>query len=712
MNNTVNIDIGGTFTDCYVTQDGRAVSSKVPTTRYNLSVGFNQAIANCARELGLPLDVLLAETDMIRYATTLAMNALIERKGPKLALITTAGFEDTIFIGRGAQHHDGLPIEGKRLAARYVRPEPLIPRKMVVGVRERVAADGAVIIPLDRQDVLDKLQQLVDRGATGFVVSLMWAHLFPDHERQIRAIIEEEYPDVYLGSHPVLLSSEVLPKQNEYQRTMTTILDAYLHRAMAEELTELGNELRDKGYPKSLYIVHHTGGCAPITRTASIKTYNGGPVGGLMGACMVGEAYGYRNIVATDMGGTSFDIGLAVEGDKQFTYASTPIIDRWRVGLSMIETKSIGAGGGSIAKVNQALGGILEVGPQSAGSLPGPACFDRGGEEPTVTDADVVLGYVNPDHFLGGKLRLNKEKAVRAVREKIAQPLGISVEQAALAIKRIVDANMGGEIFREVNMKGYDPREFTLFAFGGAGPTHCCGYATFIETPRIITCPQASVFSAYGVSVMDFVNVHEETNGLVLLEPMSAGNYLKEYERFNETVRLLQRRATRDMELSADEAGQLVFRLELDLRYGTQPNLTRIPSPCLFVQSEEDLKAICSAFEKEYGRLYSPAATYPQGGVELVNMVLWTTRPVPKRSLPVLDLKGELPVAALKGSREVFWDESGSPKMTKVFDYAALQCGNIVEGPAIIEAIDTTYVVPAGFRYTMDKLMNGVIQTI
>ncbi|TAK36758.1 MAG: hydantoinase/oxoprolinase family protein [Chloroflexota bacterium] len=711
MTTTINIDIGGTFTDCYVTRDERAVSSKVPTTRYNLSVGFNQVIANCAKQLDIPLEDLLTETDIIRYATTLAMNALIERKGPKLALITTAGFEDTIYIGRGAQQHDGLPIEGKRAAAHYERPVPLIERDMVVGVRERVAVDGSVIIPLDRNDVLDKLQQLVDRGATGFVVSLMWAHLFPDHERQIRAIIEEEYPDVYLGSHPVLLSSEVLPKQNEYQRTMTTILDAYLHRAMAEELTELGNELRDKGYPKSLYIVHHTGGCAPITRTASIKTYNGGPVGGLIGAHVVGKAYGYNNVVATDMGGTSFDIGLAVEGDQPFSYPTTPIIDRWRVGLSMIETKSIGAGGGSIAKVNQVLGGIVEVGPQSAGSMPGPACFDRGGEEPTVTDADVVLGYINPSYFLGGKLRLNKEKAVTAVREKIAKPLDISVEEAALAIRRIVDASMGGEIFREVNMKGYDPRDFVLFAFGGAGPTHCCGYATFTESPRIITCPQASVFSAYGVSTMNFVNVHEETNSLVLLQPLS-GVYLADYDKFNAVVRALQQRAVRDMELGEAEASRLHFRLELDLRYGTQPNLTRIPSPSLFVQSEDDLKAICAAFEREYSRLYSKGATYPQGGVELFNMILWTTLAVPQRPVQTREPNGTLAVGAMRGSREIFWDDSGYPRMTKVFDYTALQCGNIVEGPAVIEAPDTTYVVPNGYKYTVDRFLNGIIESV
>ncbi|MGH9002826.1 MAG: hydantoinase/oxoprolinase family protein, partial [Acidimicrobiia bacterium] len=422
--NTISIDIGGTFTDCFVLHDGRTAAGKAPTTRHRLAVGFDQAIAECARKLGLDADTLVAGTDIVRYATTLAMNALIERKGPRLGVITTAGFEDTIFIGRGAQWHDGVPVELKRLVARGRRPDPVVPRHMVVGLSERIDDDGKVVVPLDPGEVTAKLRVLVDRGAMGFVVTLMQSHRNPAHEELVRDVIAAEFPETYLGSQPILLSSEVLPKQNEYQRSMTAILAAYLHRTMAEELTELGNSLHERGYRNPLFIVNSGGGANPLQRTSAVETYNAGPVAGVIGGAHVADVYGIGNIILTDMGGTSFDIGTVVDvggrapgsgvspGASEFRgrhfHAHIPMIDRFRVGISMIETKSIGAGGGSIARFNPLLN-VIEVGPQSAGSNPGPAAFDLGGEQPTVTDADVVLGYLDPDYFLGGGIPLNRE---------------------------------------------------------------------------------------------------------------------------------------------------------------------------------------------------------------------------------------------------------------------------------------------------------------
>lgn len=709
MYNTINIDIGGTFTDCFVVYADQTVSSKVSTTRYNLSVGFNQAIRNCARELGIAVEQLLQETALIRYATTLAMNALLERKGPRLGLITTAGHEDTIFIGRGAQWHDGLPMEFKRIVPRSRRPEPLIPRRMVVGVQERVASNGEIIIPLLEEDVLEKLQYLVDQGSRGFIICLLWAHANPSHEQMIKEIIEREYPDVYLGSQPILLSSEVLPKQNEYQRSMTTVLDGYLHRVMAEELTSLGNELRDKGYQRSLYIVHNTGGCAPLQRTAAVYTYNAGPVAGLIGARYMARELGYPNVIVTDMGGTSFDIGLVVQGETNF-YQFIPLIDRWRVGISMIETKSIGAGGGSIAWVNEALGGMLQVGPQSAGSMPGPACFDLGGNEPTVTDADVVLGYVDPDYYLGGRMHLNREKAFRAIQEKVARPLGMEVAEAAYAIKQIVDNNMGNEIFKETNLKGYDPREFVLFAYGGGGPTHCCSYGVPVNAAKIITVPNAAVFSAYGISVMDFRTTYEASCNLMLYHPATR-SYTQELEKFNQAVYGLQGKALRDLAVEAREQ-EILFELELDMRYGLQPNVTRVKSPRLLLNNEGDVKAICEAFEEYYGLLYGWAAAYPQGGIELINLCLWATVLNPKLTLSKYELRSADPAAALKGERDVWWQETGGYFRTKVYQYEQLDCGHHIEGPAIIEALDTTYVIPPGMVYSLDAYHNGIIEQL
>ena len=575
LRNTISIDIGGTFTDCFVSYEGRTATGKAATTRYRLGEGFYRAIAECAASLEVEPDELIARTDIVRYATTLAMNALLERKGPRLGLITTSGFEDTIFIGRGAQWHDGLPVEQKRLVARGKRPEPVIPRQMVVGLRERIDDDGNIVIPLNAAEVREKVRYLVDRGAMGFVVALLQSHRNPLHEQQVRDIILEEFPEVYLGSQPVLLSSEVLPKQNEYQRDMTAILAAYLHRTMAEELTELGNELRERGYRRPLFIVNSQGGVNPLHRTSAVETYNAGPVAGVIGGAHVADIYGLDNIILTDMGGTSFDIGTVVEAgsrEDEFRgrhfYQHVPMIDRFRVGISMIETKSIGAGGGSIARYNDLLN-IVEVGPESAGSNPGPVAFDLGGEEPTVTDADIVLGYVNPGYFLGGQMQLNKEAAEAAVRDHLAKPLGVSTEEAAFLVKTLVDANMGNEVFKETNLKGYDPREFTLFAFGGAGPTHVCGYGGYIESPRMMTFPFSSVFSAFGVANTDFMRSYERACAIPLYTAYN-DEWLEDFEAFNRVVKVVQTEALRD----AADMGvhDVVWGLELYMRYGLQPH--------------------------------------------------------------------------------------------------------------------------------------------
>jgi N-methylhydantoinase A/oxoprolinase/acetone carboxylase beta subunit len=391
MRASIDIDIGGTFTDCYVSHDGHRVWCKTRTTTYDLSVGMNEGIAEAASRLGIDVSTVLAETDIIRYSTTLAMNRLIERKGPKLGLLVTEGVEDTTLIGRGTQWADGIPLKYQRNIARIDRPAPLIPKELIVGIKERIDSKGDVLRPLHEGDLLSKIQYLVDQGVRGFVVALLWSFLNPVHERRIKEIIEEEYQPVYLGAMPVFLSSEIAPRIYEYPRTMMTVLNAYLHQSMYEELSGIGDELRERKYQRPMMMIHNTGGMASVLRTSAVNTYNGGPVAGLMGSSYIGRLYGYRNVVTTDMGGTSFDIGMVAEGSPRF-YQFMPVIDRWLVDATIVDTHSIGAGGGSIARVNELIANRVEVGPESAGSMPGPAAYNQGGTEPTVTDADVVLG--------------------------------------------------------------------------------------------------------------------------------------------------------------------------------------------------------------------------------------------------------------------------------------------------------------------------------
>ena len=378
MKASIDVDIGGTFTDCFVAIDGKTMFTKTPTTGYNLSVGFMRALKNAAGILEVSLDELLRSTGIIKYSTTIAMNTLLQRSGPKLGLITTEGFEGTVVIGKAGRWEDGLSLHEARNMARVTKPEPPIPQEMTRGVKERIDSTGKVLRPLDEDDVLEKVQSLVNMGARGFVVSLLWSFANPDHEQKIKEIIETEYPDTYLGRVPVMLSSEVCPKAREYTRTVTVMLNAYLHQSMGEELSGMGDELRDYGYKKPLMMVHNTGGMAEVFRTSAVQTYNGGPVAGLIGGAYAGKLLGFDNVVVADMGGTSFDLGCIVAGSTRF-YQFRPIIDRWWVDATMLETRSIGAGGGSIAWRNPAMGNRLEVGPKKRRLNARTRCLRFGG---------------------------------------------------------------------------------------------------------------------------------------------------------------------------------------------------------------------------------------------------------------------------------------------------------------------------------------------
>jgi N-methylhydantoinase A/oxoprolinase/acetone carboxylase beta subunit len=705
---TIDVDVGGTFTDALVAFDGRVAKAKASTTSFDLSVGFIRALENAAAELGTDLPSLLAATQVVRYSTTIALNRLLERKGPRLGLITTFGFEDTIFVGRGGQWADGLPVRDRRNVARAQRPSPLISRDMTVGVRERVDSYGRVLAPLDEQDVAAKVQTLIARGARGLVVSLLWSHLHPDHERRVREIVREHYPESYLGSMPVVLSSEVLPRRDEYARTMTTVLDAYLQSAMRDELGATRDELVSRGYAGPIMMIHSSGGLAEVRKTSAVETCNGGPVAGLLGAAFVGRELGEENLILADMGGTSFDMGI-IEAGWPAANRARPLIDRWQVGISMLETRSIGAGGGSIARLDAATGRV-EVGPESAGSMPGPAAYDLGGEEPTVTDADLVLGYLNPGTFHGGRLRLDAQRARAAIDKHLARPLGLSVEEAAMLIRRVVDAKAGHALYKETALRGHDPRKFALVACGGAGPTHGCGLGHFAEVGRVITLPFSPVFCAFGSAHMNIEHVYEQSRRLQLLAP-GGKTWLGEYAAFNQTVARLQERAKADFVAEGLPGQDAVFTLQLDGKFGGQLNSKRFASPKLRLDSGEDAEAVYQAFAAEYGRAFSPLSLFPAGGVELHHFVLHATLPQPEAGLPRRTLAAESPAASTaRPSRPVYWHELGGYADTRIFDAVALEPGNRIAGPAVLEASDTTTVVPPGWHYRVHETGAGIIE--
>ena len=704
--NSIDIDVGGTFTDLVLDYEGRSLIKKVPTTPYDLSVCFSKVIEEGAASVGLTMDELLPAIDMIRYSTTIALNRLIEKKGPRLGLITTEGHEDVVLIGRGAQWIDGTRVAERRNLAIQKKPAPLIPRDLIVGVKERIDSRGQIVRPLDEEDVRAKVRTLVNRGVRGFVVSLLWGFLNPTHERRIKEIIRDEYKEFHIGFLPVVLGGQVVGKLGEYERTMAAILDAYLQRSMQIELSAMWDKLRDRGYTKPLLMIQSSGGIAEVFRTAASRTFNSGPVSGLMGAHHVAKTLGYKNVVMSDMGGTSFDVGLVVE-DSVRSYDFRPIIDRWMVGITMIKTFSIGAGGGSIAWLDKLLENRIQVGPKSAGSMPGPACFNQGGTEPTVTDADVVLGYLNPEFYYGGKLRLKKERAIQAIREKIAKPLGIEVEQGAQIIRKIVNGNMASAIMKEVHLRGYSPEEFILFVGGGAGPTHVEGYMA--DIPKAITFNFSPVFCAFGSSTMDIMHVYEASKKITLMEPGSQ-RLAEDFEDYNRAVEKLIEQAKQDLVadgLHVDAAG---YVLELDMLYGGQFHVKRTLSPKLSLHSAADVLAVCAAFEKEFSEAFSPFVVNPEGGVFIESFILKAIVPTKKIELPRLKLEGRNPSGAGKGERQVFWTDPGSYQATPIFAYELLRPGNVIEGPAVVEGEYTTLVVPPSMRFSIDDRSLGILE--
>jgi N-methylhydantoinase A/oxoprolinase/acetone carboxylase beta subunit len=705
--NTIDVDVGGTFTDMVMVVDGRTVFHKVPTTPYDLSVCFMQAVEEGAAEFGMTLQELAPRIEAVRYSTTVAMNRLIERDGPRLGLLVTQGHEDAVLIGRGAQWIDGKRIEERRALPYQHKPAPIVPRDMIVGIKERIDSFGDVVRPLDEDDVRRKVRMLVDRGARGFVVSLLWAFVNPQHETRVREIIREEYREYHIGHLPVVLASQVVARLGEYERTMTAILDAYLQRSMQAELSGTWDKLRSAGYTGPLFMVHNTGGCADVFKTTAGRTYNGGPIAGLIGAGEIARQMGVRNVVTSDVGGTSFDISLVVDQSVR-NYEFHPVIDTWMVSITMLQSLSIGAGGGSVAWVNEGLGNRLEVGPRSAGAYPGPAAYNLGGTEPTVTDADVVLGYINPENYFGGRTQLDKAAAERAIRDKVAQPLGLDVVDAAVLIRRLVDDKMASAIRKEVVLRGYRPSDFVLFAFGGAGPTHVAGYMD--EIPRALIFPFSPVFCAYGSSIMEIVHVYERSHRILLVEPGSE-RPTDDYDTFNEVVKGMIEKASTELRGEGFDPEAANFSLELDMFYGGQVHAKRTGCPLLALRNEQDVHTLYEHFEREFSEAFSPLVVNKPSGVYIDTFALKVSLPAEKPRLERVPGRGRgapSPAAV----RRAFWPERREWEDTPVFDLDELLKSRAhLPGPALIESPYTTVVIPPNKVFSVDEFGVGAIHS-
>ena len=588
------VDVGGTFTDVVCLNDEQLFRGKADTTHYDLKVGFFNAARVAAEKAGLTLEDALRRADAIVYSTTVGTNALIERRGSRLGLITTKGFEHTVKVGRARNWGDGLPTERKYDRGRAVRPEPLIPQSLIVGVQERIDNLGNVLVPLRDAEVLERVQYLVDKGVRGIVVVTLNSFINPAHEKRIGELIREQYPEVFLGHLPVYLSHEISPKAGEYRRSMTVIIDAYLRELSEGHLLRLADDLRMRGYRHPLFVAKNTGGLSSLSRSQALHLLGSSPSATVIGADHIGQVIGRSNIIVSDMGGTSFDVGLVVQG-RERVYELDPIIDRFRVQIPYVAHWSIGAGGGSIARV---VNGQLKVGPDSAGSNPGPACYDRGGRDPTVTDADVVLGYIDPTRFLGGRAKLNRERAHEALERAIARPLGLSVIECAWQVKRLIDGIMGQEMYRICSFTaGHDPREFVLFSMGGAGAVHATGYADGADVDRIVTFPFSSVFGAFSTLALDILQTYEKTFHLTLFQGSSRRYLTAGLDAFNAATAELAAFARRDMHEEGFDLDEVDLVVDVSLCYGQQRKVLPIRLEGFTLRTEADVRTPVRALQ-------------------------------------------------------------------------------------------------------------------
>jgi N-methylhydantoinase A len=690
----LGIDIGGTFTDLVLMdEDGNIVTAKAPTTPGELEKGVFDAIALVATTQGVAVEQLLAKVTAFGHGTTQATNALIERTGATTGLIATRGFGDTLALQRLMGFTAGIPVEQLGRYSRRRYPEPIVPRGLVREVRERVDQAGHVLVPLDEESVRTAVRELSDAGAETFAVALLWSFRNPAHEQRVGEIIREMRPGAYVS-----LSCEVSPIIGEYERTATTVLNSYLAPKVADYLSRIETLLRDRGFRGNFNVLNSAGGVVPATEAARkpVLLVASGPAGGVMGSLQLAQEIGHRNIITTDMGGTSFDVALVVDGKA--LVSGTHEVGRFHLNTPVIDIRAIGAGGGSIARVEA---GLLRVGPESAGAAPGPVCYGRGGKRATVTDADLVLGILSPDNFLGGRMKLDLPAATEAIREQIADPLNMSVEEAAAGIRRVVDGHMA-DTLREVTIgRGHDPRDFVLLAYGGAGPAHCIGYGAELGVPRILIPATSMAHSAYGALASDIQQSAERS--LVL---RAGGGDRDPWDgldcaAINTVFAELQARCLAAMEQSGFSRAQSEFTRSVDMRYRRQTHDLMVPVPDGEVTAAT-ARALVESFEQSYEAVYGKGAGFRFAGIELTTFRVVAVGRTQKPSIH----KPSASQAPKPIHRRIF--EPVTLKWTEadVFQWPDMPADFRVSGPAIVEHPETTVYVGPGQTARLDNAGN------
>ncbi len=676
----IGIDVGGTFTDVTLlnAETGEHYAYKLSSTPQDQSI----AISEGSRETLELYHVPASAIDYFGHGTTVATNMIIERKGAKTALITTKGFRDILEIGRQTRPSLYNIFENK--------PDPLIERSLRLEVDERVRADGEILRAVDPEEVRVLLRKLKAENVEAVAVCFLFSFLNPENERVAERCIKEEWPEAYVS-----LSSAILPEFREFERLSTTVINAYLGPRMKLYIDNLRRRVREAGIAVSPYITQSNGGVMSIGSTIEtpVQTALSGPSAGVVGAIYVCGSSGYGDLITYDMGGTSTDVSLVVDGRAEYTTKRK--VCGLPSGIPMIDVHAVGAGGGSIAHIDG--GGALKVGPESAGADPGPAAYGLGGERPVVTDANLVLGRINPRYVLGGRMKLDRALSVRAVREKIAGPMGLSVERAAQGIVSVVNSNMARAIRVITVERGHNPSDFSLVAYGGAGPLHAAELAREMGIRTVIVPPAPGTLCSLGLLTADIRKSYVRTALLPYAE--ATPGFI--------TACFAPLMAQGDAWLASEKVApqNRRFRNVAEMRYAGQNYELRVSVPDGPVTAEA-LAKLKTDFFAEHERNYG--YFNPDAAVQFVNFRSEAVGIVPKPQLAKLDAVMPDPAAALSHRREVFFESTGFVPCP-VYDRTKLGRIDRIEGPCVIEQMDSTTVIPPDVWFAVDEYGNLII---
>lgn len=691
QNYYIGVDIGGTFTDVFVSDGQRYWEGKAATTPRRLHEGLLSALAVAAGELGISRDELLQSTQILTHGTTIITNILAEMRGAKTGFVTTRGFRDLLHIGRSPRTND-MDFYSQR-----DRPE-IVTRDCIVEVDERVDYAGRIVLPLDVELARQRIKYLVEKKrCEAIAVCLLFGFKTDTHERRLKSLIEEMYPDIYVS-----ISSEVNPVFREYERMVTTILNAYSGRGFSRYMSEVEARLREQGFAGRLLVTQSNGGSlsAAEARLRPITLAVSGPAGGIVSSNYLGQTIGEKNLLTADMGGTSFDVSLIWQQEP--ITVSRARIGEFPTNLPILDITAIGAGGGSIAWIDNR--GMLRVGPRSAGASPGPACYDGGGDEPTVTDAAVALGLIDPDYFLGGAMRLNRKSAESAIRQKLANPMGLGMEEAAVGIYRTIAASMANALRNATIERGYDPRDFTLVAYGGCSPLFIGPICQDVSIRSIVIPETSAVFSAFGACVADVKRDVHQTFYQSLPSPI---------DKVNETLRALADEAVALVEKDGIPRARIHLDYEADMRIHGQIWEISVPLPRVPLGAESGNHEIYETFKTEYARKYGDGMVGDLEQCDVLNLRVIARGAKPKPKLIAFEqANGANAAAAIKGQREIFSPQDGRSLVVDVVDGARVKAGMTFQGPVIIERKNTTIFVTPNARAVFDSYHNCLMQFV